>query len=156
MSLCLIKHHTTQGDLWISAGIDPHILNLNTRWRWVVKFTIGLLEPSGTQWKGDWGGGTEVCLHTKEKRKIFGICLELNPNLQVLQPLVWCYFNWEILEHCVYNNSFTLFHLTSSKNLTVWYFSNSEAWICGPKMLWNNSHFQFIFLPLKGNNFWLM
>jgi hypothetical protein len=36
--LCLTKHHATKTYRG-SGGIAPHILNLDTRWRWVVSFT---------------------------------------------------------------------------------------------------------------------
>jgi len=36
-SLRLTKHHATK--TYGSGGIDPRILNLGTRWRWVVCFT---------------------------------------------------------------------------------------------------------------------
>jgi hypothetical protein len=35
---CLIKHHAMK-TYWGSGAIVPHILNLGTRWRWVVNFT---------------------------------------------------------------------------------------------------------------------
>jgi hypothetical protein len=34
--LCLSKHHTMK--MW-SGSVPPCILNLSTRWRWVVSFT---------------------------------------------------------------------------------------------------------------------
>jgi hypothetical protein len=33
--------------IWGSGGIAPHILNLSTKWRWVVSFTPKLLCPQG-------------------------------------------------------------------------------------------------------------
>jgi hypothetical protein len=36
LSLCLIKHHAMKM-YWGSGGIDPHILDLSTRWRLVVR-----------------------------------------------------------------------------------------------------------------------
>jgi hypothetical protein len=38
LSLCLTKHHTMKM-YWGSGGIAPRILDLGTRWRWVVSFT---------------------------------------------------------------------------------------------------------------------
>jgi hypothetical protein len=43
---CLIKHHA-MNTYWGSGGIAPHILNLGTRWRWVVSFTPRPLYPLG-------------------------------------------------------------------------------------------------------------
>jgi len=40
-----------------SGDIDPRLLNLDTRWKWMVSFTPRPLCPSGkshcTHWKGD-------------------------------------------------------------------------------------------------------
>jgi hypothetical protein len=33
-SMCLIQHHTIK--IWETGTIYAHILNLSTRWRWVV------------------------------------------------------------------------------------------------------------------------
>jgi len=43
-SLCLIKHQATK-TYWGSGGISSSILNLDTRWRWVVSFTLRPLYP---------------------------------------------------------------------------------------------------------------
>jgi hypothetical protein len=43
---CLIKHHAMKA-YWGSGGIAPHILDLGTRWRWVVSFTLRPLYPQG-------------------------------------------------------------------------------------------------------------
>jgi len=42
LSLCLTKHHTMK-TYWRSWGIAPRILDIGTRWRWVVSFTSRLL-----------------------------------------------------------------------------------------------------------------
>jgi len=39
LSLCLTKHHTME-TYWGSGGIAPRIFHLDTRWRWVVSFTL--------------------------------------------------------------------------------------------------------------------
>jgi hypothetical protein len=38
LSLCLAKHHAMK-TYWGSGDVAPHVLNLGTRWRWVVSFT---------------------------------------------------------------------------------------------------------------------
>jgi hypothetical protein len=38
LSLCLTKHHAMK-TYWGSWGVAPRILDLGTRWRWVVSFT---------------------------------------------------------------------------------------------------------------------
>jgi len=42
LSSYLTKHHAIKM-YWVSGGIAPHILNLSTRWSWVVSFTPWLL-----------------------------------------------------------------------------------------------------------------
>jgi hypothetical protein len=46
LSLCLTKHHAMK-TYWGSGGIAPHILDLDTRWSWVVSFTFRQLYPQG-------------------------------------------------------------------------------------------------------------
>jgi hypothetical protein len=46
LSLCLTKHHAIR-TYWGSGGIAPRILDLGTRWRWVVSFTPQSLYPQG-------------------------------------------------------------------------------------------------------------
>jgi hypothetical protein len=45
-SLCLTNHHEIK-TYWGSGGICPWILDLDPRWRWVVRFTILPLYPWG-------------------------------------------------------------------------------------------------------------
>jgi hypothetical protein len=44
LSLCLTKHHATKA-YWESEGLAPLILDLGTRWNWVVSFTPQPLYP---------------------------------------------------------------------------------------------------------------
>jgi hypothetical protein len=44
--LCLTKRYTMK-TYWGSGGIAPRILDLGTRWRWVVSFTFQPLCPQG-------------------------------------------------------------------------------------------------------------
>jgi hypothetical protein len=46
LSLCLTKHHAMK-TYWGSGSIAPRILDLCTRWRWVVSFTHRSLYPQG-------------------------------------------------------------------------------------------------------------
>jgi hypothetical protein len=46
LSLCLTKHHAMK-TYWGSRGIAPGILDLGTRWRWVVSFAPWPLYPQG-------------------------------------------------------------------------------------------------------------
>jgi hypothetical protein len=43
----LLTEHRTMKTYWGSGGIAPHILELSTRWRWVVTFTLRSLYPQG-------------------------------------------------------------------------------------------------------------
>jgi hypothetical protein len=47
LSLCFLTEHHALKAYWGSGGITPHILNLGTKWRWVVNFTPRLLYPQG-------------------------------------------------------------------------------------------------------------
>jgi hypothetical protein len=78
-SLCLTKYHTMKTypvlneDLWGCGGIAPRILNLSTRWKWVVSFTPSQLyslgKSAGTHWKGG-SVGPWACLDAVRKKKI--------------------------------------------------------------------------------------
>jgi hypothetical protein len=56
----LTEHHAMKV-YWGSGGIAQRILDLDTRWRWVVSLTPRPLYPRerapGTHWIGGWGGG---------------------------------------------------------------------------------------------------
>jgi hypothetical protein len=52
---CALTENHTIKVYWESGGIEPHILDLGTRWRWVVSFTPWPLYP-GTHWTGGWVG----------------------------------------------------------------------------------------------------
>jgi hypothetical protein len=43
LSLCLTNWALSHECLWGSVCIDPHFLDLDTRWRWMVSFTFRLL-----------------------------------------------------------------------------------------------------------------
>jgi hypothetical protein len=60
--------------VWVSGGIAPRILNLCTRWRWVVSFMTQPLYPRGKNPRYPLDrrlGGPENRLDTVVKRKIF-------------------------------------------------------------------------------------
>jgi hypothetical protein len=46
LSLYLTEHHAMKG-YWRSVGVASRILDLGTRWRWVVNFTPRPLYPQG-------------------------------------------------------------------------------------------------------------
>jgi hypothetical protein len=72
LSLCLTKHRAMK-TYWGSGGTAPCILDLCTRWSWVVSFTHRPLYPQGkspgTHWIGGWMG-PRAGLDTVAKRKI--------------------------------------------------------------------------------------
>jgi hypothetical protein len=82
-----------------SRCITPHILDLITRWRWVVSFTPRPLYPqgksSGTHWIGDWVGPRAV-LDTVVKRKISSPRRESNPRHFKVLTIIFNYFKTEI------------------------------------------------------------
>jgi hypothetical protein len=96
VSLCLTKHHAMR-TYWGSGGIATHILDLGTRWRWVVSFTIRQLYPQkkvpGTHWIGGWVGPRAV-LDMVVKRKIPIHRWESNPRTPIVQPVAQRYTDW--------------------------------------------------------------
>jgi hypothetical protein len=55
LSLCLTNYALRREGVWWSGCWDPHFLNLDTRWRWVDRFTSRLLY-SGAHYIGGWSG----------------------------------------------------------------------------------------------------
>jgi hypothetical protein len=78
--------------VWESGGIVPRILDLCTRWRWVVSFTPGCFTPSkrtpGTHWIGGWVG-SRASLDAVVKRKIPDPYRDLIPDHPALSPSVF-------------------------------------------------------------------
>jgi hypothetical protein len=58
--LLLLTEHNTMEAYWSSGGIAPRILDLGTRWRWVVSFTPRSIyaqrKNPGSHWIGGWVG----------------------------------------------------------------------------------------------------
>jgi hypothetical protein len=84
---------------WGSGGIAPLILDLGTRWRWVVSFTP---RPPCPQGKipcypriGGWVGPRAV-LDAVVKRKIPSPRRESNPRTPIVQPVTQRYTDWAI------------------------------------------------------------
>jgi hypothetical protein len=80
---CLTNSALCHEDVWESRCIDPHILDISTRWRWSAslpgRFTLG------THWIGGWVG-TRTGLGNVEKRKISPLAgLESDPS--AVQPV---------------------------------------------------------------------
>jgi hypothetical protein len=68
----LTEHHAIK--TYYSGGTEPRILDLGTRWRWVVSFTHWPLYPTeraaGTHWIGGWVGPRAVLDKTRWWREI--------------------------------------------------------------------------------------
>jgi hypothetical protein len=95
LTLCLTKHHAMK-TYWGSGSIAPRILDLGTRWRWVVSFTTRPLYhrerapgTHGIGWVGSW-----VVLDAVVKRKIPRPRWESNPRTPIVQPVAQCYTDW--------------------------------------------------------------
>jgi hypothetical protein len=100
LSLCLTKHHAMKA-YWRSGGIAPRILDLGTRWRWVVIFTP---QPFYPQRKSPWyplarrlGGprqregtvlipvtGTEQQWHIHKEQQSYRHCWGLNVTMRTV------------------------------------------------------------------------
>jgi hypothetical protein len=106
MSLCLTKHHALKTYCG-SGGIAPRILDLGTRWRWVVSFTPRphYLKESAprTHWIGGWVGPKAV-MDAVVKRKIRSPRRESNPRTPIVQPLAQRYTDWAITSLFTYSH----------------------------------------------------
>jgi hypothetical protein len=98
LSLCLTMHHAMK-TYWGSGGIAPSILDLGTRWRWVVSFTTRPLYPQEKSlcFPLDRGWvGPRAVLDAVVKRKIPSPRRESNPRTPIVQPLAHRYTDWAI------------------------------------------------------------
>jgi hypothetical protein len=79
-----------------SGDMLPRILDLGTRWRWVVSFTPGHFTPRerapGTHWIGSWMG-PRAGLDTVLKRKIPSPCRTQTPDHPARSPAL---YHWTI------------------------------------------------------------
>jgi hypothetical protein len=78
LSLCLNKHHAMK-TYWGNGGMAPLILDLGTRWRWVVSFTPRPLYPQGKSPLYPLDrmlGGPRAVLDAVSERKIPSPCRE--------------------------------------------------------------------------------
>jgi hypothetical protein len=82
-----------------SGGIAPRILDLCTKWRWVVRFTPRPLYPQGKSPGTHWIGGVvgpRAVLDTVVKRKIPSPRRESNSRIPIVQPVAQRYTDWAI------------------------------------------------------------
>jgi hypothetical protein len=84
---------------WGSGGTAPRILDLGTRWRWVVSFTLRPLCPQG---KSHWYlldrrlGGPQSFFGCGGEEKNSQPRRESNPRTPIVQPVAQRYTDWAI------------------------------------------------------------
>jgi hypothetical protein len=90
LSRCVLNSAPSHADRWGNRGITPHILNLGTRWRWVVIFTLRPLylrgKNPGALWIGGWVG-PRAGLAVVMKRKIMAF-RDSNPGRPALNLVI--------------------------------------------------------------------
>jgi hypothetical protein len=81
LSLCLTNWALRHEDVWGSGCIDPHFLDLDTIWRWVVSFTPLPLHPRarGTHCVGGWVGPRGGLDDVEKREFLIPLGLELRP-----------------------------------------------------------------------------
>jgi hypothetical protein len=93
LSLCLTKHHGMK-TYWRSGGIAPRILDLGTRWRWVVSFTPRPLYPQGKSpcypLDRRLGGPQKRSGHGGEEKN------SQPPRTPIVKPVTQRYTDWAI------------------------------------------------------------
>jgi hypothetical protein len=113
---------------WRSGGIAPHILDLGTRWRWVVSFTPPATLPPGkakspwyTHWIGGWVG-PKAGLDAVVKRKTFPASAGTRtPDHPARVPVL---YHWAISAMKAYWGVEVLLHtLTPALHLCEWLIS---------------------------------
>jgi hypothetical protein len=95
LPLCLTKHQAMKA-YWGSGSIAPRILDLGTRWRWVVSFTY-----RNPRYPPDRRLGGPQSRSECGVRKIFSLSLESNPDHVIVQPVASRYTDWAIQALCV-------------------------------------------------------
>lgn len=72
--------------LWKSRGVTPLILNLGTRWEWIVSF---MPLPAFTHWMWSWREGDRAALNVLEKRQSPWACENQKHDFLVIQPIIY-------------------------------------------------------------------
>jgi hypothetical protein len=108
LSLRLIKHYAMKTYGGASIGITPpYVLDLCTRWRWVVSFTIRPLNSGerapGTHWLGGWINSS-ACLDDVENRKSY----PFGNRTRAVQPVARRYTDCAIQTPLLNNVKFML------------------------------------------------
>jgi hypothetical protein len=115
LSVSLTNHHAMK-TYWGSGGIASRILDLGTRWRWVVSFTPRPLTPRerapGTNWIGGWVGPRAV-LDAEVKRKITSPRRKCYVVLDYNCPLAWGSVEELTTSHRKIPASYEMIHRTS-------------------------------------------
>jgi hypothetical protein len=93
LSLCLTKHQAMK-TYWGSGGIAPRILDLGTRWRWVVSFTSRERAPV-THWIGGWLDPRAV-LDTVVNGELPSPRRESNTRSPIVHLVAQSYTDWAV------------------------------------------------------------
>jgi hypothetical protein len=102
------SHYTPWRRLWGEEVQLIFILDLGTRWGWVVsvtplpRFTPGERTP-GTHCTGGWVG-PRTGLDTEGREQILCLCRGSNPDRPVVQPVVRHYTDWATPAYGVYKS----------------------------------------------------
>jgi hypothetical protein len=95
LSLCLIKHHAMK-TYW-GGGIATRILDLGTRWRWVVSFTHLPPYPQGKSLWYPLDGrlvAPRAVLNAMVRKTIPSPRRESNPRTPIVHPVAQRYTDW--------------------------------------------------------------
>jgi hypothetical protein len=132
LSLRLTKHHEMK--MYWSGGIAPRILDLGTRWRWVVSFTTQPLCPQG---KRPWYpldrrlGGPQSRSGRGGEEKIPQCLPALELRTPIIQPVTCCFTDWATRALKIKAVRLNLYSLIEySLDVVLWY-TNWKS-ICSP------------------------
>jgi hypothetical protein len=127
-----------------SGDTDPRILNLGTRWRWVVSFTLRPLylqeEASCTHWIGGWVG-TRAGLDAVTRRNHPILRRESNPCcpsrslVTILTELSRIFVHTRLISLFVVMFYLIRRYITSTQNI-----ASSDNWMTNDPTKWVRSH----------------
>lgn len=123
--------HPHHESMWVSRGIDPHILNAGIT-KWVVSFISWSLYPRGNMPQCTRLPGTRGGLDVQEQRKISRYCHRLNHNSLVFQPVAWslCWLSYHSSPLVKYQY-FYLDYYVKLLVTSLWYKTTENNFITG-------------------------
>jgi hypothetical protein len=101
---------------WGSEGIALRILDLGTKWKFVVSFTPRPLYPQGRSPRYQFDrrlGGPRAVLDAAVKRKIPSHRRESNPRIPIVQPVSQRYTDWAITALELFVLFFSIYYILS-------------------------------------------